>query len=81
MWNIIAILLVIFAIYQIVRNLLDGGIVRDVLNNRENVERIKQMIAENDDDNEVAEQIRDEFNIRRFYPATKILSSVKKMKH
>ncbi|GAA6112973.1 MAG: hypothetical protein M3Z82_04335 [Apilactobacillus sp.] len=81
MWNIIAILLVIFAIYQIVRNLLDGGIVRDVLNNRENVERIRQMIAENDDDNEVAEQIRDEFNIRRFYPATKILSSVKKMKH
>lgn len=81
MCNIIAILLVIFAIYQIVRNLLDGGIVRDVLNNRENVERIRQMIAENDDDNEVAEQIRDEFNIRRFYPATKILSSVKKMKH
>lgn len=81
MWNIIAILLVIFAIYQIVRNLLDGGIVRDILNNRENVERIRQMIAENDDDNEVAEQIRDEFNIRRFYPATKILSSVKKMKH
>lgn len=81
MWNIIAILLVIFAIYQIVRNLLDGGIVRDVLNNRENVERIQQMIAKNDDDNEVAEQIRDEFNIRRFYPATKILSSVKKMKH
>ena len=79
MWNIIAILLFIFAIYEVVKSIKDRGVVRDILNNYDNVVKVRAMIEEHDEDSEVVKAIKDEFNVS-FYPATKIFISVRKMK-
>ena len=79
MWNIIAILLFIFAIYEVVKSIKDRGVVRDILNNYDNVVKVRAMIEEHNDDSEIVKAIKDEFNVR-FYPATRIFMSVKKMK-
>lgn len=79
MWNIIAILLFIFAIYEVVKSIKDRGVVRDILNNYDNVVKVRAMIEEHNDDSEIVNAIKDEFNVR-FYPATRIFMSVKKLK-
>ncbi|WP_053793101.1 hypothetical protein [Apilactobacillus kunkeei] len=79
MWNTIAILLFIFAIYEVVKSIKDRGVVRDILNNYDNVVKVRAMIEEHNDDSEIVNAIKDEFNVR-FYPAARIFMSVKKMK-
>lgn len=80
MWNIIAIfLLVIFEIYDVVKSIRDRGVVRDILNNYENIVKVRAMIEENDEDSKIVKAIKNEFNVS-FYPATRIFISVKKMK-
>lgn len=64
MWNIIAILLFIFAIYEVVKSIKDRGVVRDILNNYDNVVKVRAMIEEHNDDSEIVNAIKDEFNVK-----------------
>ncbi|AYF92097.1 hypothetical protein [Apilactobacillus bombintestini] len=80
MWNIIAILLIIFAIYEAVRSLRDRGVIRDILNDRPSVQKIREIISSaNGDDAQIVKEIRNEFNIHR-YPAIRLFADVRKMK-
>ncbi|MBC6388788.1 hypothetical protein ERK14_04305 [Lactobacillus kunkeei] len=62
-----------------VRNIRNNRVIRDTLNNYDNVVKVRAMIEEHDEDSEIVNAIKDEFNVR-FYPATRIFMSVKKMK-
>lgn len=79
MWNIIAILLIVFAIYEAVRSLRDRGVIRDILNDRPSVQKIREIISANGDDAQIVKEIRNEFNIHR-YPAIRLFADVRKMK-
>ncbi|WP_057176055.1 hypothetical protein [Apilactobacillus kunkeei] len=80
MGTIISILiLLIVTVYDVVRNIRNNRVIRDTLNNYDNVVKVRAMIEEYDEDSEIVKAIKDEFNVS-FYPATKIFISVKKMK-
>lgn len=72
-------LLLIVTVYDVVRNIRNNRVIRDTLNNYDNVVKVRAMIEEYDEDSEIVKAIKDEFNVS-FYPATKIFISVKKMK-
>jgi hypothetical protein len=78
MWNLIAILILLFAIYNGVKSLYDYGIVKRILNRRDSVVHIRQIMQAYPDENQAVERIQKEFSIR-LYPATKIWRQVHKM--
>lgn len=78
MWNLIAILVLLFAIYNGIKSLYDYGMVKQILNQRNNVTHIRKIMQAYPDKNQAVGMIQKEFNIR-LYPATKIWRQVHKM--
>lgn len=78
MWNILSILLVVFVVYAVVKEVRERRILTDFLNDKENVLKVNKIIQNQSDDKDAVDKIKDDFDLNNAV-ATDVFAFVQKI--
>ncbi|TPR26293.1 hypothetical protein DY037_00630 [Apilactobacillus micheneri] len=78
MWNILAVLLVVFVVYAVVKEVRERRILTDFLNDKENVLKVNKIIQNQSDDKDAVDKIKDDFDLNNAV-ATDVFAFVQKI--
>ncbi|TPR13203.1 hypothetical protein [Apilactobacillus timberlakei] len=78
MWNILSILLVVFVVYAVVKEVRERRILTDFLNDKENVLKVNKIIQNQSDDKVAVDKIKDDFDLNNAV-ATDVFAFVQKI--
>ncbi|TPR43928.1 hypothetical protein DY124_04865 [Apilactobacillus micheneri] len=78
MWNILSVLLVVFVVYAVVKEVRERRILTDFLNDKENVLKVNKIIQNQSDDKDAVDKIKDNFDLNNAV-ATDVFAFVQKI--
>ncbi|GAA6237635.1 hypothetical protein [Apilactobacillus micheneri] len=78
MWNILSVLLVVFVVYAVVKEVRERRILTDFLNDKENVLKVNKIIQNQSDDKDAVDKIKDDFDLNNAV-ATDVFAFVQKI--